>query len=873
MSGGYARITASSYNLLHCPELSFRHGSTPEAERAARPESEYLEKLANSMRSFEEAAAYPPNQAFIGNLDPLELPERPWSGEGSAAHKGGRADGGSSGRFGDIIEEKAVLGLLKLSDSFDLVILESGFAADAKAALQKLPVLKEFDLSKFDQEISTDRIEDALAEHALPLYFNGRLAGCVKAAHPDDVSLCAHVIFENLSSKAGAVYSVLKLLELSSTDPAEIDYIIETSEEACGDANQRGGGNFAKAVGELAGLVNATGSDTRSFCAGPIHGILQAASLVKAGTFKKVIVAAGGATAKLAMNSKKHIEKGFPMLEDCLGAYAMLIEAPEPADGKAEDGIIIRNDIIGVHRIGSGSSPQNVIQNLVADPLEKAGMKFDEIDYYAPELHNPEITEAGGAGNVTLANLKMIAAMAVMKNQIERADINTFIEAHGSAGWAPTQGHIPSGIPAVGWIADWMKSGKIRNSMIIGKGSLFLGRMTGLFDGVSILLENPRPKTFKSEPAAERPEAVLPGKKPGELRIGLTIPGSESGADELLKGASAAEESLPGLKVVAFGTENSDPREAHRMMEKALEDGEVDAAVTFHYPFPIGTATVGLTKAPGSGGELFIASTTGVSDTNRVNALIKNALAGIAAAKARGIKNPSVGILNVDGARGTLIGLKQLKAAGYGINLVKSSRGDELLRGNDILAGTADVIVCDTLSGNAFIKILASYSTGGALETSGAGYGPGLGAEALPVSIISRASGAPAVAAAILYSAGMISGNLKQIYSDELAAAEKAGVEAVYRKNCSTGGAAVQPEPSADAPVKDAGGPAPRPVDTEIDGIDVLMLDEAVSLLKNSGIYCEAGMGCTGPVVMLAGSDAEIASGLLRKNGIIGEDA
>ena len=42
MSGGYARITASSYNLLHCPELSFRHGSTPEAERAARPESEYV---------------------------------------------------------------------------------------------------------------------------------------------------------------------------------------------------------------------------------------------------------------------------------------------------------------------------------------------------------------------------------------------------------------------------------------------------------------------------------------------------------------------------------------------------------------------------------------------------------------------------------------------------------------------------------------------------------------------------------------------------------------------------------------------------------------------------------------------------------------
>jgi hypothetical protein len=32
-------------------------------------------------------------------------------------------------------------------------------------------------------------------------------------------------------------------------------------------------------------------------------------------------------------------------------------------------------------------------------------------------------------------------------------------------------------------------SGKINRSMIVGKGSLFLGRMTNLFDGVSFIMQ------------------------------------------------------------------------------------------------------------------------------------------------------------------------------------------------------------------------------------------------------------------------------------------------------------------------------------------------------------------------------------------------
>ena len=43
---------------------------------------------------------------------------------------------------------------------------------------------------------------------------------------------------------------------------------------------KRQGGNFAKAAAEVAGLVNATGSDARGFCAAPTHALIEAAAPV-----------------------------------------------------------------------------------------------------------------------------------------------------------------------------------------------------------------------------------------------------------------------------------------------------------------------------------------------------------------------------------------------------------------------------------------------------------------------------------------------------------------------------------------------------------------------------------------------------------------
>ena len=115
-------------------------------------------------------------------------------------------------------------------------------------------------------------------------------------------------------------------------------------------------------------------------------------------------------------------------------------------------------------------------------------MKITDIDKYAAEMQNPDVTKPAGAGDVPQANYKMIGALAVKNGDMERSELATFAEKHGMVGWAPTQGHIPSGVPYLGFAMDDIMEGRVETTMIIGKGSLFLGRMTNLFDGVSFVV-------------------------------------------------------------------------------------------------------------------------------------------------------------------------------------------------------------------------------------------------------------------------------------------------------------------------------------------------------------------------------------------------
>ena len=115
-------------------------------------------------------------------------------------------------------------------------------------------------------------------------------------------------------------------------------------------------------------------------------------------------------------------------------------------------------------------------------------MKIVDIDKFSPRCRNQISLNLLVLVMFRLANYKMIGALAVTRHEIERADLAAFPEKHGFGRLgSPTQGHIPSGVPYIGFCRQDILDGKIKNTMIVGKGSLFLGRMTNLFDGVSFV--------------------------------------------------------------------------------------------------------------------------------------------------------------------------------------------------------------------------------------------------------------------------------------------------------------------------------------------------------------------------------------------------
>ena len=187
---------------------------------------------------------------------------------------------------------------------------------------------------------------------------------------------------------------------------------------------------------------------------------------------------------KLGMNfdPDKARTQGIPLLEDVLPGFAVLIEA--------DDGFspILDLDSVGRHYIGAGSSLRAITRTLVSEPLSKLGLGFSDIDKFALELQNPDITESSGGGDVTERNYRFIAALASQNGEIARSEISSFVEKHGMPGFSSTQGHIASAVPYLAHSVTQLTSGSLNKVMFIAKGSLFLGRMTTMSDGMSFIL-------------------------------------------------------------------------------------------------------------------------------------------------------------------------------------------------------------------------------------------------------------------------------------------------------------------------------------------------------------------------------------------------
>jgi hypothetical protein len=348
--------------------------------------------------------------------------------------------------------------------------------------------------------------------------------------------------------------------------------------------------------------------------------------------------------------------------------------------------------------------------------------------------------------------------------------------------------------------------------------------------------------------------------------------GSEHGDEVLINGAidGAKHASITyigkanNVKLNCIYAENE--TDATAIMEKGLQDGSLDAAVAMHYAFPIGVSTVGRVITPAAGKSMFIATTTGTSATDRAEAMIRNTIYGIISAKACGIENPTVGILNIDGARQTERALKELASNGYGINFATSGRADggSVLRGNDVLTASCDVLVCDSLTGNVLMKLLSSFTTGGSYESLGFGYGPGIGENYNQlVLIISRASGAPVISGAVDYAAQLVRGGWLNIAKTEFAQAKKAGLNDIINKLKAK---------SAPTEAIEVVAPPKEIVTAEISGIEIMDLETAVQVLWKEGIYAESGMGCTGPIVLVHPAKLDKSIEILIKGGFVSNE-
>lgn len=373
-------------------------------------------------------------------------------------------------------------------------------------------------------------------------------------------------------------------------------------------------------------------------------------------------------------------------------------------------------------------------------------------------------------------------------------------------------------------------------------------------------------------------DAIETGQFGEKVKVGITTLGSEHGIENIVKGAELAQTKNPSIEVVLIGpkvetnlriVEANTEEDQHKEMEKLLDSGEILSVVTMHYNFPIGVSTVGRVVTPSQGKEMFITTTTGTSSPHRVEGMVKNAVYGIIAAKATGIENPTVGILNVDGARQVERALNELKSNGYNFKFTESMRADggAVMRGNDLLTGTPDIMVTDSLTGNLLMKMFSSYTTGGSYEAMGFGYGPGIGeGYDRTILILSRASGVPVVANAIEYAAGLAKNNIKQISKQEFKNANKAKLQDILKGLKKDTKKSSSDEKEIIAPPKEI-------VIGSISGIDIMDLEDAVKALWKIGIYAESGMGCTGPIVMVSEEKLDKAVEVLSKEGFVAKES
>ena len=191
-------IKGAGYILCHVPDMVLHNGTTQTTEMIVNPNGDYLKELPSHLRSWEDVLEYWPNQVYIGNKTPDDLAAvaQPFYQTPCDVKE-------RYGHFGQMMPQEEFLLLMQASDVFDLVWLDKNYVAQYKEQFAANPLIDESIVARVKEGIDLAEIERLVKEeHSEGLYHKGVLVGCVKRAHDIDVNLSAHVMHENIVSKA-----------------------------------------------------------------------------------------------------------------------------------------------------------------------------------------------------------------------------------------------------------------------------------------------------------------------------------------------------------------------------------------------------------------------------------------------------------------------------------------------------------------------------------------------------------------------------------------------------------------------------------------------------------------------------------------------
>lgn len=198
-----------SYFLAHVPGM-VRHGSKPSWEIEREPS--LLNLILNHLQTFEQVIHYPPDQVFVGNLDPDDLLQME-----CAQCRNFILDALRWGAFGEMMSEGELYGVMKVCDKFQPLWFEETFLERLSSQMGKHPLFAGHELQKLGKGFWAKTIKVKLKrKDAIPLHVKGNsLIGCCQRARregaEEDPKLDPRILLEILASRpsggSGGLYA------------------------------------------------------------------------------------------------------------------------------------------------------------------------------------------------------------------------------------------------------------------------------------------------------------------------------------------------------------------------------------------------------------------------------------------------------------------------------------------------------------------------------------------------------------------------------------------------------------------------------------------------------------------------------------------